>query len=88
MFEEIIGQLETMNIPYTEDYDTGTLTIDISAADKVQVIDAINVVNASTLDFTVDENAIVVTGVPLEEPMEEEESIDYNDMALNELGDM
>jgi flagellar biosynthesis/type III secretory pathway M-ring protein FliF/YscJ len=85
MFEEIIAQLDSMGIPYNEDYDTGSLVIDISTADKMQVIDVINVVNATGMEFTVDENSIVVTGSPTEEPMAEGTEEDFQGAALDEM---
>ena len=86
MFEEIIGQLDSMNVPYTEDYEMGQLTIDISAADKMQVIDVINIVNATGMEFTVDETSVIVIGGEVTAaPMEEEAPEDFNAMALDEM---
>lgn len=73
MFEDLITQLDGMGVEYTEDYEAGTLTVDVGAMDKVQLISVIQLINDSMLPFTIDENSLVITGgeMPSEEPMEE-----------------
>lgn len=73
MFEDLITQLDGMGVEYTEDYEAGTLTIDVGTMDKVQLISVIQLINDSMLPFTIDENSLVITGgeMPSEEPMEE-----------------
>ena len=73
MFEDLITQLDGMGVEYTEDYEAGTLTIDVGVMDKVQLISVIQLINDSMLPFTIDENSLVITGgeMPSEEPMEE-----------------
>lgn len=69
MFEEAINQLESMGIPYTESED-GSLTIDISGADKSDLVTIISFLNDNGLDYTIDAESIVVTS--LGEPVEPE----------------
>lgn len=73
MFEDLITQLDGMGVEYTEDYEVGTLTIDVGVMDKVQLISVIQLINDSMLPFTIDESSLVITGgeMPSEEPMEE-----------------
>lgn len=84
MFEDIISELDAIGVPYEEDYDAGTLTIDISAVDKTELINLIRFLTDTTVPFTIDETTIVVTGgdMPMEEeiPMEE----DFMSTALDE----
>lgn len=67
MFEEIITTLDELGITYDEDYDNGTLTIDIADIDKSVLVEIINAINS--YDFTIDDSSITVTGG---EPMVEE----------------
>lgn len=83
MFEEIIAQLDSIGVEYTEDYDTGTLTIDVATMDKVTLINVINIVTSFNLPFTVDESTLVVTGMGEVEPTEEEDTVDM-DAAMNQ----
>jgi hypothetical protein len=62
MFEEIIAQLDSLGIPYEEDYDTGMLSIGVAEMDKSEIIEIIQIVNNSGLPFNVDETAVTVTG--------------------------
>ena len=73
MFEDLITQLDAMGVEYTEDYEAGTLTVDVGTMDKVQLISVIQLINDSMLPFTIDENSLVITGgeMPSEEPTEE-----------------
>ena len=89
MFEDVIAQLDQMNVPYTEDYDTGTLTVDVAALDKVALISVIQLANDSGTEFTIDEASLVLTsGAPVE-AFEEElpaEGGDAQALALDEFG--
>ena len=75
MFEDIIVSLDEMGVQYTENYDdsvdASTLTIDISSVDKVQLIEIIQLANASSFEFTVDESSLIITGTngPAEAPV-------------------
>lgn len=73
MFEDLITQLDGMGVEYTEDYEAGTLTVDVGTMDKIQLISVIQLINDSMFPFTIDENSLVITGgeMPSEEPMEE-----------------
>lgn len=86
MFEDLIAQLDSIGVEYIEDYDTGTLTIDVATMDKVTLINVINIVTSFNLPFTVDESTLVVTGmgeVEPTEPTEEEDTVDM-DAAMNQ----
>ena len=74
MFEELITQLDELGVTYTEDYDTGVLTIDIADVDKTVLIDIITALNnAYTFDIT--ESTITVeSGEAI--PVEDEEAYD------------
>lgn len=87
MFEELIASLDGMGLEYVEDYDAGTLTVDVGAIDKVQVISLIQAVTDLGLEFTIDETSLVVTGGDMPEVMEEEEEPeDFNqEDAMNEM---
>lgn len=84
MFEDLIAQLDSIGVEYTEDYDTGTLTIDVATMDKVTLINVINIVTSFNLPFTVDESTLVVTGMGEVEPMAEEEDTVDMDAAMNQ----
>lgn len=83
MFEDLIAQLDSIGVEYIEDYDTGTLTIDVETMDKVTLINVINIVTSFNLPFTVDESTLVVTGMGEVEPTEEEDTVDM-DAAMNQ----
>lgn len=89
MFEDLITQLDGMGVEYTEDYEAGTLTIDVGTMDKVQLISVIQLINDSMLPFTIDENSLVITGgeMPSEEPMEEipAEEISAEQAAMDDM---
>lgn len=76
MFEDIIVQLDQMGVQYTEDYDIGSLTVDVGALDKVALIGVIQAANDSGLEFTVDEASLVIMAgaEPIEEFDTEEEA--------------
>ena len=91
MFEELITQLDPMGVQYTEDYDAGTLTIDVSVMDKVTLIPVIQLVADSALDFTIDESSLTVMGAAeaMVEPMVEEEvPTDLGGMQDDALGQL
>lgn len=71
MFEELIVQLDELGVTYTEDYDAGTLTIDIADADKLLLIDIIMVLNDSGYMFDINESSVIVEGGTVEEPAED-----------------
>lgn len=91
MFEELITQLDEMGIGYTEDYETGSLVIDIADIDKATLIEVIITLSGYDLPFDINETSITVTGLETEAPtdMPEEgttDETDYADEALNSLG--
>lgn len=73
MFEQAIAELETMGIPYVENED-GSMTIDISQADKTDVVQIVGFLNDTGLTYTIDANTIEVAS--LGEPLEEEEPME------------
>lgn len=87
MFEELIASLDEMGLEYVEDYDAGTLTVDVGVIDKVQVINLIQAVTDLGLEFTIDEASLVVTGGDTPEAPEElEEPEEFNqEDAMNEM---
>lgn len=75
MFEEIIATLEEYGVEYTEDFEAGTLNIDITTVEKTDLIAIIQALTNQGLDFDIDEAAITVHGgeVMTEEDMMPEE---------------
>ena len=72
MFEDLIVQLDELGVTYTEDYDAGTLTIDIADVDKSILIDVIMMLNDGGYMFDITESTITVEGgVATEEPAED-----------------
>lgn len=84
MLDAIISELDAIGVPYEEDYDAGTLTIDISAVDKTELINLIRFLTDTTVPFTIDETTIIVTvdatSMEEETPVEE----DFMGAALDE----
>lgn len=86
MFEDLIAQLDEMGVPYNEDYEAGTLTIDISNIDKADLVDVIIMLNNSGETFDISESSIVVQGGEATEIQPEtEETPDYMNEALGQL---
>ena len=89
MFEDLIVQLDQMGVAYTEDYDIGSLTVDVVAIDKVALISVIQLANDSGMEFTIDEASLVImAGAPVEPLPEEgpaEDLAGMQDAALGEL---
>jgi len=89
MFEEIIVQLDQTGVAYTEDYDMGTLTVDVAAIDKVGLINVIQMVTDSGLEFSIDEASLVIQGGAMEPELPPEEGTDEGlDMAAMQAGAM
>ena len=76
MFEEIIETLEEYGVEYTEDFEAGTLNIDIATVEKTDLIAIIQALTNQGLDFDIDEAAITVHGgdIMTEEDMMDEEA--------------
>lgn len=73
MFEDLIVQLDEIGVTYSEDYEVGTLTIDIADLDKSVLIEVIMALNAGGYMFDINESSITVEGgVAEEEPVEDE----------------
>lgn len=62
MFEDLILQLDDMGISYSEDYDLGTLTIDIADVEKSVLVDVIIALNNGGYMFNITETSITVEG--------------------------
>jgi hypothetical protein len=83
MFESLIPMLEELGVSFEEDYDTGTLTIDVASIDKIALISVIAELNNAGMPFTIDDQSIVVEGGMVEEPaMDDSEQMD---IALDEM---
>ena len=76
MFEQAIAELESMGIPYTENED-GSMVIDISDADKTDVVTIVAFLNDNGMTYSITADSIEVAsmGAPEEEmPAEEDEA--------------
>jgi hypothetical protein len=62
MFEDIINTLDSLGVTYTEDYDAGTLTIDIDTVDKLALVEIISMLNNGGFTYDIDDVSIVVYG--------------------------
>lgn len=79
MFEDIIATLDSLGVTYMEDYDAGTLTIDIDAVDKLALVEIISMLNNGGFTYDIDDISIVVYGgaeTPATETYDEEAYID------------
>jgi hypothetical protein len=88
MFEDIIMEIEALGLEYTEDYEAGTLTVNIAAADKTDIINVVSILTSMDIDFTIDEASIVVMDMVMEDMPEEEDATtdeDYQDAALEDM---
>lgn len=84
MFEELIVQLDELGVAYTEDYDTGMLTVDIADVDKAVLIDIISALTSGGYTFDITETTITVEGgaAPVDEEFDEDA---YLDEALTQM---
>lgn len=86
MFEDLIMQLDEMGVQYTEDYDMGTLTIDIGSMDKMKLISVLQIVTDGGMEFTIDEtNLTVIAGAEPVGAPEEEMPMDAQQAAFDEI---
>jgi hypothetical protein len=90
MFEEILSKLDGMGVQYQEDPESGSVTIDVTALDKTQLLEVVIMANGSGFPFTLDDTTLVIslgptssTPSPMEAPMEPEG--DYQAMAMDEM---
>lgn len=88
MFDQIITTVENLGLEFTEDYEAGTLVIDIAGADKADLVAVIQVLNDEMLDFDIDESAITVHGGAGEFEDFDEDEEDFEDFNLDELGSL
>lgn len=84
MFEDMIAQLDSMGVQYTEDYDAGTLTIDVAPLEKDTLISVISMLTDMGTPFTIDATSITVTASPSVEEATPEVADDMQDEALNQ----
>lgn len=82
MFEEAINELEAMGIPYQENED-GTLAIDISGADKTDVVTIVSFLNDRGISYSIDAETINVSApaAPVEAASAEGEAAPEDAMA-------
>lgn len=88
MFEDIITQLDSLGVTYTEDYDNSTLVIDIESVDKDVLVEIIIALNTAGYMFDIDASSVTVygSGEISEEPMAESYEEDaYLDDALSQM---
>ena len=83
MFEELIVQLDELGVAYTEDYDTGMLTVDIADVDKAVLIDIISALTTAGYTFDITESTITVEGGAA--PVDEFDEDAYLDEALTQM---
>ena len=84
MFEQAIAELESMGIPYAENED-GSLVIDISDADKTDVVTIVAFLNDNGMTYSITADSIQVDsmGDPVEEmPAEDEVPMPALDAAM------
>jgi len=75
MFEEAIRELEAMGLPFEESED-GSLSIDISNADKTDVVTVVAFLNDRGIPYNIDASTIVVQGMPQEPEVPEDPMAD------------
>lgn len=87
MFEDLIVQLDELGVTYSEDYDAGTLTVDIADVDKLVLIDIITMLNDGGYTFSITESTITVEGgvAPVEDTEESYDEEAYLDDALAQM---
>lgn len=76
MFDELVTMLDAMGVDYNENYDDGTLTIDISKLQKTEIISLVQAVNDTAMAFTIDESSLVVTGGEIIEEASMDEEVE------------
>lgn len=85
MFDQVVQELEAMGIPYVEEVD-GSVIMDISTADKTDVVTIISYLNDNFIEFTIDADSITAFVGGLEEasgmPAQDEVTPDPMDEAL------
>lgn len=86
MFEQAINELEAMGIPYAENED-GTLVIDISSADKTDVVNIVAFLNDQGMEYSIDADSISLMA-PAKAPVEEEAPMDPMADAMGGMGGM
>lgn len=86
MFEQAISELEAMGLSYQENED-GTLVIDISTADKTDVVTIVGFLNDNGMEYTIDADAITVMVMP-EPEMPEEDDMAMEDAMAGAMDEM
>lgn len=84
MFEEIIATLDELGVVYNEDYDAGTLTIEIADIDKETLVEVIRALNDAGETYDISDTTITLQSTEATEPVEEEEESNYMEDALNQ----
>ena len=86
MFEQAISELEAMGLSYQENED-GTLVIDISTADKTDVVTIVGLLKDNGMEYTITADAITVMGAP-ELEMPEEDDMAMEDAMAGAMDEM
>lgn len=90
MYEEIINEIEAMGLDYVDNED-GTITVNIAELDKVDIVNAVSMLNDNMVEYDISEDNITIYVNPVtpEEPeMDEDEDVlgGMTDDALGDLG--
>lgn len=90
MYEEIINEIEAMGLDYVDNED-GTITVNIAELDKVDIVNAVSMLNDNMVEYDISEDSITIYVEPVtpEEPeMDEDEDVlgGMTDDALGDLG--
>lgn len=90
MYEEIINEIEAMGLDYVDNED-GTITVNIAELDKVDIVNAVSMLNDNMVEYDISEDSITIYVNPVtpEEPeMDEDEDVlgGMTDDALGDLG--
>ena len=73
--DDLIMSLDELGVTYTEDYESGTLTIDIADIDKATLVDVIVALNAGGYLFDITDTSITVETATYDmEDVEEEDA--------------
>lgn len=89
MYEEIISELENLGLSYTDNED-GTIVVDIAELDKVDIVNAVSMLNANMINYDISEDTITIyvePDAPEEPEMDEDEDV-LGGMTEDALGDL
>lgn len=76
--DELIMTLDDLGVTYTEDYESGTFTIDIADVDKATLVEIIVALNAGGHLFDISDTTITITTDTYDmEDVEEDDTLSY-----------